>query len=294
MLDRPLAVVDVETTGLSPRYGDRVVEIGLLRTQAGREVTFESLVNPRRPISPGATAVHGITQEMVATAPWFGEVADRIWALLDGAVLVGHNVTFDWSFLNAERRYLGLPPLENQLIDTLTLARRYFAFPRNSLGAIAIELGLPTTVRHRALADVLTTWELLNRFLADLAARGVAGVEPLILSPASLPMDDGIPLPPEISEAIAGRRRLKLQYVSAHRVETVREVEPLEVIPLGDYLYLRAFCHLRQDERTFRLDRIVAMELSSPSEPGTRREPEAVRLMPPETPGARSLPGILP
>jgi len=262
MLDRPLVVVDVETTGLSPRYGDRIVEIGLLRVEGGREVTFESLVNPRRPISPGATAVHGIAQEMVDVAPLFGELADHIWRLLDGAVLVGHNAPFDWSFLNAERRYLGHLPLENPVIDTLTLARRYFAFPRNSLGAIAFELGLETPVRHRALADVLTTWDVFNRLLTALAARGMSTLDALYLPPAQIPREEGVPLPPELTEALAGRSRLKRRYVSSHAVETEREVEPLEVIPLGDYLYLRAFCHLRGDERTFRLDRVVSMERS--------------------------------
>jgi len=259
-MDRPLAVVDVETTGLSPRYGDRVVEVGLLRVEGGREVTFESVVNPRRPISPGATAVHGITEEMVAMAPRFGDLADHVWRLLDGAILVGHNAPFDWSFLNAERRDLGLPPLENPLIDTLALARQHFAFPRNSLGAIARELGLPVPVQHRALADVRTTWEVFKRFLADLSARGMIALEALYVPPARIPREEGIPLPPELAEALAGRRRLQLRYVSAHQVETVREVEPLEVMPLGDYFYLRAFCHLRGGERTFRQDRVIAME----------------------------------
>lgn len=262
MVDRPLALVDVETTGLSPRYGDRIIEIGLLRAEGEREITFESFVNPRRPISPRATAVHGITQEMVETAPRFGELADQVWQLLDDAVFVAHNAPFDWSFLNAERRYLGLPSLPNPVLDTLALARRHFEFPRNSLGAIAGELGIPTLVSHRALADVLTTWEVLKRFLAELLARGITDFETLLLSSADIQRDDGIPLPPELAEALSGRARLQLRYVSAYQVETVREVEPLEVMPLGDYLYLRAYCHLRGGERTFRLDRIIAMELA--------------------------------
>jgi len=262
MLDRPLAVVDVETTGLSPRYGDRIIEIGLLRVEEGRELTFQSVVDPRCPISPGATAVHGITEEMVAGAPRFADLADEVWRLLDGAVLVGHNAPFDWSFLNAERSYLGLPSLTNPVLDTLSLARRHFAFPRNSLGAIAAALGIPTPVSHRALADVLTTWEVLKRFLTDLSAQGMSTLEALCLPPAHIPRDDGVPLPPELAEALGGRRRLQLRYVSAHQVETVREVEPLEVMPLGDYLYLRAFCHLRGGERTFRLDRVVQMEVA--------------------------------
>lgn len=257
---QPVVVVDVETTGLSPRYGDRVVEIGLLRSEGGTETTFQSLVNPRRMISPGASAVHGITQAMVDSAPLFGEVAPRIWPLLDGAILVAHNAPFDLSFLNAERGYLGLPPLANRVIDTLALARRHFQFPRNSLGLIAESLEIPAPVQHRALADVQITVRVLERFLEELAPRGVASLESLCVPVSStVGQDDVVPLPPPIAEALAAKRRLQVRYLSAQQVETIREVEPLEIIPQGDYLYLRAFCHLRGDERTFRLDRIIEM-----------------------------------
>lgn len=267
MLDWPLLVVDLETTGLSPRYGDRVIEIGLVRAEGRAETTFESLVNPRHPISPGAMAVHGITEEMVLSAPPFGELAERIWPLFDGATLVAHNAPFDLSFLNAERWQLGLPPLQNPVIDTLVLARRHFQFPRNALGAIAETLGIVVPVQHRALADARTTLQVLERFVAELEGRGVVALDALCCWPAPQwsGTGDGLAsLPPLITEALAAKRRLQLRYVSSRQEETVREVEPLEVIPQGDYLYLRAFCHLRQDERTFRLDRIV--ELVAPEE----------------------------
>jgi DNA polymerase III epsilon subunit family exonuclease len=267
MWDRPLAVVDVETTGLSPRYGDRVIEIGLVRTEGGFETTFQSLVNPCHPISPGAMAVHGITEEMVDSAPTFGELAESLRPILDGATLVAHNAPFDLSFLNAERRTLGLPSLRNRVIDTLALARHHFQFPRNSLGMIAEALGIPAPVQHRALADAYTTLRVLGRFVVELEARGMANLDELCREP-SIEWGGGpealSALPPPITEALAARRRLQVRYVSAHQVETVREVEPLEIIPEGDYLYLRAFCHLRQDERTFRLDRIV--EMATPGE----------------------------
>ncbi len=261
MLDWPLVVVDVETTGLSPRYGDRVIEIGLVRAEGGVETTFGSLVNPCYPISPGAMAVHGITQAMVEWAPTFGELAGRIWPFLDGAIVVAHNAPFDLSFLNTERGRLGLPPLQNRVIDTLALARRHFQFPRNGLGRIAEALGIPAPIQHRALADARITLEVLGRFVAELQACGMATADALCYEPSSQwkKEPDGLALPPPIAEALAARHRLELRYVSAQQVETVREVEPLEVIPQGDYLYLRAFCHLRRDERTFRLDRIVEM-----------------------------------
>lgn len=270
MLDQPLVVVDVETTGLSPRYGDRVVEIGLVRAEGRAETTFQSLVNPRHPISPGAMAVHGITEEMVESAPTFGELAECIWPFLGGAILVAHNAPFDLSFLNAERGQLGLPPLRNRVIDTLALARRYFQFPRNGLGVIAEALEIPVPLQHRALADARTTLQVLGRFVEELQARGVATMDLLCHEPASQWSGDpnGLAgLPPPITEALTAKRRLQVRYVSAQQVETVREVEPLEIIPQGDYLYLRAFCHLRQDERTFRLDRIVEMVTAGEEEP---------------------------
>ena len=258
--DRTVVVVDVETTGLSPRYGDRVVEVGLLRSESGAVTTFQSLVNPRRMISPGASAVHGITQAMVDAAPPFAEVAPRIWPFLDGAVLVAHNAPFDLSFLNAERAYLGIPPLANRVIDTLALARRYFQFPRNSLGLIAESLGIPAPVQHRALADVEITLRVLGRFVEELRPRGITSLESLCAPATSVfDSDEVVSLPPPIAEALAARSRLQLRYLSSQGIETVREVEPMEVIPQGDYLYLRAFCHLRGDERTFRLDRILEM-----------------------------------
>jgi DNA polymerase III epsilon subunit-like protein len=199
---------------------------------------------------------------MVESAPTFDELAERIWPFLDNAVLVAHNAPFDLSFLNAERGWLGLPPLQNLFIDTLALARRHFQFPRNALGAIAEALGIPAPIRHRALADALTTLDVLGHFVEELRDRGMETLDALLNAPASREMGDPDSLgrlPPLITEALAAKRRLQVRYVSAQEVETVREVEPLEIIPQGDYLYLRAFCHLRQDERTFRLDRIVGM-----------------------------------
>lgn len=259
-----LAVVDLETTGLSPRYGDRICEIAVLRVEGDREQTFESLVNPGRPISPGAAAVHGITRDELEPAPSFQALAPSIWPLFDGAVLVAHNAPFDLSFLAAERHYLGLPPLDNPVLDTLALARTYFDFPRNSLGFVAEALAISPTARHRAMADVRTTLSVAHRLLEDLGGRGLASIHPLLCPATELVRDDPPPLPSAIVDALDGRRRLRLRYLTGGFIETVREVEPLEILPFGDYLYLRAYCHLRQDERTFRLDRIL--EMTAPSE----------------------------
>lgn len=94
------AVLDLETTGLSPAYGHRVCEVACLRIQGGRVTgEFESLVDPVRPISPGAFAVNQITPDMLAGAPQFREVAPSLLAVTENAVLVAHNAGFDLGFL---------------------------------------------------------------------------------------------------------------------------------------------------------------------------------------------------
>jgi DNA polymerase-3 subunit epsilon len=114
--NRPLnqvafALFDVETTGLSPAYGHRVCEVACLRVHDGLEVgSFESLVDPGRPISPGAFRVNRITPDMLSGAPTFAAVAGPFLALMEGAVLVAHNAPFDLGFLAAELEIPRLAP----------------------------------------------------------------------------------------------------------------------------------------------------------------------------------------
>src|SRR5687768_15224690 len=98
--DVPLAFVDVETTGASTDYGDRVIEIGICRVEGGRSVAeYQQLVDPQRRIGPGIVALTGITNEMVTGQPLFSDILPRVIELINGAVVIGHNVRFDLSFL---------------------------------------------------------------------------------------------------------------------------------------------------------------------------------------------------
>src|SRR5712692_1713557 len=161
--------VDVETTGLEPATGDRVCEIALLRVQGEREIArFESLVHPQRPMHPGARAVHGITDEMLIGAPTFAALLPHIHALLQDAVLVAHNARFDVGFLRQEWQIAGHTFPFLAMADTLALAQARYRFRHNSLGAIASELGITPTALHRAMADVYTTWQVWQRFVADM------------------------------------------------------------------------------------------------------------------------------
>ncbi|MCX5858741.1 MAG: exonuclease domain-containing protein [Proteobacteria bacterium] len=264
--NKTLAVFDTETTGLNPNFGDRVCEVAVLRWENGEIVkTFQTLVEPLRPVSPGAFAVNGITPAMLIGKPLFEEVAREVMALLRGAVVICHNAPFDFKFLIAECRMAGVKIPEVKVIDTLALAREHFQFHSNRLGELGKSLGIKVGREHRALADVKTTLEVFLRLARDLEERGMGDLEQLInfsVEYAPSLKRRETPVPPEIEEALEKKKLLHLMYISADGEETERLVEPLELITAWDAIYLRAFCRLRKSERHFRLDRIVKAAIS--------------------------------
>ena len=257
----PLVCVDVETTGLAPDKGARVCEIALLRSEGEREVArFESLVHPRQPIPPEVIRVHGITDAMVAGAPVFAALLPDIRDLLQGAVVVGHNVHFDLRFLRHEWRVAGGSLPECVAVDTLALARTYFDFPQNGLGAIAATLGINHVAAHRAMGDVLATWNVLRHFVAALRRRGPVTLADLILP--RMPDDAGAgirDLVTTLQDAMPENAPLCMRYRAWRASETVRVVQPLAVYFQRGHGFLHAFCHLRREERHFRLDRILEL-----------------------------------
>ena len=161
------AVVDVETTGVRVSSSDRITEIAVVVVHGGRrEVAFESLVNPGRPIPPAICAITNITDEMVRHAPAFPEVADRVLAALAGRIFVAHHARFDWAFVSAElRRARGLA-LDGPRLCTVRLARRLVRGVRScGLDSLTTFFGLENAARHRAMGDAWVTAELLSRLL---------------------------------------------------------------------------------------------------------------------------------
>src|SRR5690606_11836377 len=119
------AVVDVETTGMRPGDDDRITEIAVVVVQgARRELVFDSLVNPGRPIPHRISELTGISQAMVDGAPAFGEIADQLLQALAGRVFVAHNARFDWGFVGAEVRRARDLALDGPRLCTVRLARR--------------------------------------------------------------------------------------------------------------------------------------------------------------------------
>jgi DNA polymerase-3 subunit epsilon len=169
LADVPFCILDLETTGLTPDTCE-ITEIGAAKYVGGVEVgRFQTLVNPGCEIPPTVTVVTGITHAMVIDAPWIAEAFPSFLEFLGDSVIVGHNVRFDISFLNAASIRLGYGRLPHQQTDTLRLAQRLVRSEVRSmkLSSLASYFGSPVTPNHRALDDALATahvfWSLLER-----------------------------------------------------------------------------------------------------------------------------------
>ena len=261
------AFLDVETTGLDPVSGDKICEIAVIKTVGGQIADeFVTLVNPGRNIPERAVSIHGITQTMVNQAPLFREIANYLLDFLNDTVIVAHNAKFDLGFLRIELNNLNLALPESQVIDTLGIARRYYEFPSNSLGDIARYIGLPIDEQHRALADVRTTKDIFEFFLKDLDRRGIRlkrlkDILKLQGQSVELKTSNELVLPTEIEQALRDKSKLEIKYLSAYKEETsTRVIEPLEISVSKANTYILAYCHLRKERCTFRLDRILGIK----------------------------------
>ena len=154
-------VLDTETTGLDAASGHRVIEVGCVELLNRRysERNFHRYLNPERSVDAGALAVHGLSEDFLATQPLFADVVDEFLAFVEGSELVIHNADFDIGFINHElRRLEGRPDDIREVCevrDTLSLARRMHPGQRNSLDALAKRYEVDNSMRelHGALLD---------------------------------------------------------------------------------------------------------------------------------------------
>jgi DNA polymerase-3 subunit epsilon len=172
-----VAVIDFETTGLSPGMGDRATEVAIVLLEGDRVVDrFQSLMNAGVRIPAFIEAYTGISNEMIAGAPKAAEVMDEANRFVGGRPMVAHNASFDRRFWLAELARLG-QSAQQPFACTLLLSRRLYPHaPNHKLGSLATFHALPATGRaHRALADAETAAALLGRIRDDLRLRfGVA------------------------------------------------------------------------------------------------------------------------
>ncbi len=196
------AVVDIETTGGDPRR-DKITEIGIVIMEDQEQVDkYSTLINPERSIPEFITRITGITNEMVASAPKFYEVAKEIVQKTEGAIFVAHNVRFDYQFLQNEFKQLGYTFSKRKLC-TVRLSRRVWpGLPSYSLGNLIKHFEIEVSARHRALDDAYAASEVLKSALESantkkeirqLVSEGVA----LTRLPTQLKQEDILTLPEE-------------------------------------------------------------------------------------------------
>jgi DNA polymerase-3 subunit epsilon len=262
----PLAFVDVETTGLDPSRGDRMCEIAIIRREpSGSTYEWSQLVDPGRRISPGAFAVNRITASMLRGAPRFSSLIPEINDVVEGAVWVAHNATFDLGFLKSEYKRGRRVLVERPVIDTAHLARRHFRFRSNALGELALQFGIVAPNAHRALGDCRTTMGVFDAITQAVFGDRCPALHELALHPESLDRaaNPWTMLPRSLGRLLSETREIDIAYVSGEGEWSTRRVTVIDVVKGQRDLYLVAHCHLRGDERHFRVDRILDWKTAS-------------------------------
>ena len=261
---------DVETTGLIPGV-DRMVEIGAVSFRPDGVIgRYERLVDPEMPMPAGAREINGISDEMLAGKPKIGEVLPEFFRFLDGSFPVAHNAPFDVGFVCAAAALHGLQAPDTPVFDTRGLAEA--AFPRRgsySLAALKRAFSIGSVTSHRALADADACRELFLLCLGQLAGRGVEDADEISrlsgfpLSMVSRPPADVARIA-ELSAPLEAGRTVEITYVSGSGEETLRRITPISFCTLGGAPAVEAFCHLRQEKRTFRVSSIKRVTPAQP------------------------------
>jgi DNA polymerase III subunit epsilon len=190
-------IFDTETTGLDPKTGDRMVEIGCIemvnRVSTGR--TFHAYFNPDRDMPAGAEAVHGLSITFLSDKPRFHEKAADLLEFVADSPLVAHNAGFDFGFLNSELESCGLEPVcRSRMIDTIALARVRHPGAKLSLDALCTRYGIDRS--HRTKHGALLDAELLAQLYVELTGGRQIGLElaadtldPLVITAAAAPRE---------------------------------------------------------------------------------------------------------
>lgn len=166
--NKEIVVFDVETTGLSPVRGDRIIEIAAIKIKDLRVINrFHSMVNPQRPLSLEAFEVNGIGPDMLLDAPMACQILPDFLSFIGESILVGHNIRFDLGFLYNEMAIFGIDREKKfKFFDTMHLARKLLPqVGRYSLWNVASCLGVKRDQKHRAMEDAQMTFEVFEQLV---------------------------------------------------------------------------------------------------------------------------------
>lgn len=252
-----LVALDVETTGLNPE-SDNIIEIAIVRFNKIGEVVekFVSLINPGREIPVEAKIVNGIDENMLENEPKFKDIAEEIKKFLEGKTVLIHNADFDISFLKKEFQDCGEKFPEFDVIDTLYIARKYFNFSSNSLSSLAKNYKIGRQP-HRAEEDAIIAYRIFEHFREELGD-SIYEEKFSSLEIGNLPLSEDIfKIRILIEESIKNKKEMVIKYKNRNGEESERKIKPFEIINKNGRMFVRAFCYARNEDREFRLDRII-------------------------------------
>jgi DNA polymerase III epsilon subunit family exonuclease len=270
-MDRPFVILDTETATLAG--APHLVELGAVRAVRGDAVEhFESLVRSQVPIEPEATDIHGIDEDDVRDAPAPEEVLERFREFVGDDWMVAHNAGFDARVLGFEYERYGLAPPDGPVLDTLALARALLPeSPDHKLGTLVDHLGLDTGTAHRALADAVACWQVLEACVDRLGGWDALTEAELLRrggSPATLAQAG--PQRPRRHASVVRRleraRRegaeVRLVYGGSSESPVPLPVRPGLLYTSRERAYLEGECLLTGTIKTYRLDRVHRVELA--------------------------------
>jgi len=263
-MDQPLVILDTETATL--RGAPHLLELGAIRALGGEIVDrFEALVRPEVPVDPLASEFHGIFEAMVADAEPAAAVLERFNAWVGEQPLVAHNADFDGRVLGFEYARARLPAPSGPLLDTLRLSRKLIPeAPDHKLETLCEHLELDEGLHHRALADAVWCWKVLEACLARLdpppcslaqleqaagSSTSIAACAPRVrahLKQRHRPLE----------HAIVSREPVTLVYGDTGSAPVPLSVLPRVLYDMGARSYLEAECLASGTIKTYRLDRV--------------------------------------
>ena len=176
-------VLDTETTGLSTKDNHRIVEIGCVELLQLKPTfkTFHTYINPERDMSPGAQSVHGLSTKFLSDFKNFAQISEEFLDFVGDSTFIIHNAKFDMGFLNHELKLLGKKPLENNVIDTLQMAKKLYPGTRVNLDALCKNFNVCLDERgqkgHGALLDAKLLTEVYLQMVSKREENDVFSVK---------------------------------------------------------------------------------------------------------------------
>jgi DNA polymerase-3 subunit epsilon len=261
--DLEFCILDFETTGLFPQFSDRIVEYAYLIVKNGQIIDRgEELVNPNRPMDPGASNANGITDEMLIGKPRFDQVGGSLWHAINNRVFVAHNARFDLNCLAHECKKVTWNQPNFHAVDSLKLSRSLWAGqPNNKLETLANMVGHTWSGdAHRAMADVEALFTVMDRLFTQFPNK--LNSLNSILAIGGIEKTNTDPLPPQNMSRTAQillqqkGNPLQINYESKSSGSSLRTITPIEVFVNNNVEFVDAYCHKRMTNRTFRIDRI--------------------------------------